>query len=118
MEQIGYEVDPGTLDAVFSALADPTRRAILQRLTKGGATVGEIAKPFEISQPAISRHLRVLENAGLVERGADRQTRPARLTAQPMKDAVAWLEDFRAHWEGRLDQLDQLLPELQPKDIP
>ena len=104
------------LDVVFSALADPTRRAILLQLSKGEATVQDIARPFEISQPAISRHLKVLESAGLVSRSTKRQTRPARLNAAPMKDAVDWLTEFRAHWEGRFDQLDQLLQELQTKD--
>ncbi len=101
------------LDAIFSALADPTRRAILARLSDGAATVNEIAQPFQISQPAISRHLKVLEQAGLVTRGTDRQTRPARLNAAPLSQAVAWLEEFRTHWTGRLDQLDQLLNELK-----
>ena len=118
MEQSSYETDSKALDAVFSALADPTRRAILTRLTKGGATVGEIAQPFAISQPAISRHLRVLEQAGLIRRESKRQTRPAQLNAKPMKDAVQWLEDFRAHWDDRLDELDKLLTDLQTKDRP
>ena len=116
MEQVSYKTDTLALDAVFSALADPTRRAILTRLTRGDATVGEIAQPFEISQPAISRHLRVLERAGLVKRGSDRQTRPARLNALPMRDAVRWLEDFSAHWGDRLDHLDRLLTDLQKKE--
>ena len=107
---------PPNLDAVFAALADPTRRAILLRLAEGEATVQDIARPFEISQPAISRHLKVLENAGLVSRSSDRQTRPARLNAAPMKQAVEWLTDFRAHWDERFDQLDQLLTDLQTKD--
>ena len=104
------------LDAVFGALADPTRRAILLHLAKGEATVQDIARPFEISQPAISRHLKVLESAGLVSRSANRQTRPARLNAAPMKTAIDWLTEFRAHWDDRLDHLDQLLTELQSKD--
>ncbi|MDD9921122.1 MAG: metalloregulator ArsR/SmtB family transcription factor [Boseongicola sp.] len=97
------------LDHVFAALADPTRRAILVRLSKGSATVGDIAKPFEMSQPAISKHLKVLENAGLIERGVDRQMRPATLNAAPMQAAANWLEEFRQFWEGSFDQLDQLL---------
>ena len=97
------------LDHVFAALADPTRRAILVRLSKGSATVGDIAKPFEMSQPAISKHLKVLENAGLIERGVDRQMRPATLNATPMQAAANWLEEFRQFWEGSFDQLDQLL---------
>ncbi len=116
MEHIGYETTPRSLDRVFAALSDPTRRAILMRLGDGEATVQDIAKPFEISQPAISRHLKVLENAGLIKRSTNRQTRPAQLTAGPMKDAVRWLEEFQAHWGARLDQLDQLLNELQEKD--
>ena len=116
MEQGGYTDDPARLDAVFAALADPTRRAILMRLTKGAATVQDISQPFRISQPAISRHLKVLENAGLVSRAVDRQTRPAQLTAAPMQDAIAWLREFRSHWETQLDQLDVLLNELQSKD--
>lgn len=113
MEPIGY--DPA-LDAVFAALADPTRRAILARLGDGSATVGELAEPFSMSQPAVSKHLKVLENAGLISREAKAQTRPARLNAEPMKDAVAWLEAFRDHWAGRLDRLDQLLADLQKED--
>ena len=104
------------LDAVFGALADPTRRAILARLSDGVATVGELAQPFDISQPAISRHLKVLESAGLIHRTTNRQTRPAELRAQPMIQAVQWLEDFRDHWGDRLDHLDQLLSELKTKD--
>lgn len=105
------------LDAVFGALADPTRRAILARLSDGSATVGELALPFDITQPAVSRHLKVLENAGLIQRTANRQTRPAELTAKPLGDAVQWLEVFRSHWEDRLDHLDQLLSELKTKEI-
>jgi DNA-binding transcriptional ArsR family regulator len=113
MEQAGYEPH---LDAVFSALADPTRRAILARLADGEASVGELAAPFAMSQPAVSKHLKVLEQAGLVSRGIDRQRRPARLTAAPMAEAVRYLENFRAHWDSRLDALDDLLQILQ-KDI-
>ncbi|CAN0600748.1 unnamed protein product [Ectocarpus sp. 12 AP-2014] len=114
MEQCRYT--PANLDAVFGALADPTRRAILARLSHGTATVGELAAPFEISQPAISRHLKVLETAGLIKRGLNRQTRPAQLVAQPMSEAVHWLEEFRSHWADRLDTLDQLLSELTEKE--
>lgn len=116
MEQSGYEIKSASLDAVFSALADPTRRAILARLADGKATVGEIGEPFEISQPAISRHLKVLENAGLVDRDSQRQTRPASLNADPMRTAVAWLEEFRDHWTDRMDRLDHLLNELKDKE--
>ncbi len=116
MKQVGYEISSPSLDAIFSALADPTRRAILARLADGTATAGELGKPFEISQPAVSRHLKVLEQAGLIRRGSQRQTRPATLTAEPMQAAVAWLEEFRDHWTVRLDRLDQLLNELTDKD--
>jgi len=101
------------LDVVFAALADPTRRAILAQLSAGEASVNEIASPFEMSQPAVSKHLKVLERAGLVTRAVDQQRRPARLNAAPMKDAVAWLEEFREFWAGSFDQLDGLLADLQ-----
>lgn len=114
MEQSGYK--EANLDAVFGALADPTRRAILARLSQGTATVGELAKPFDISQPAVSRHLKVLETAGLIKRGLNRQTRPAELVARPMSKAVQWLEEFQDHWTDRLDTLDQLLSELKEKE--
>lgn len=113
MEQIGYEAGHKDLDAVFAALADPTRRAILLRLAGGEASVKELAAPFEISQPAVSKHLKVLERAGLVERDVDRQRRPARLKAEPMAAAVRWLEEFRDFWSASLDQLDDLLVELK-----
>jgi DNA-binding transcriptional ArsR family regulator len=102
------------LDATFAALADPTRRAILARLASGEASVNELAEPFDMSQPAISRHLRVLERAGLVSRGRDAQRRPRRLEAQPLKDASDWLETYRRYWEANYRQLDALLAELQP----
>lgn len=113
MEQIGYAETSPNLDAVFAALADPTRRAILGRLARGEASVNELAAPFAMSQPAVSKHLRVLEKAGLVERGIDKQRRPARLQAEPMAQAVAWLEEFREFWSGSFDQLDGLLAELK-----
>lgn len=97
------------LDAVFSALADPTRRAILSRLADGQATVNEIARPFEMSQPAVSKHLKVLEQAGLIERAVEAQRRPARLKAEAMADAVEWLTRFKAFWGDSFDQLDALL---------
>src|SRR5262245_60129273 len=112
MEQVGYST-PRNLDAVFAALADPTRRAILSRLAAGEASVNEIAAPFAISQPAVSRHLKVLEHAGLIERDIDRQRRPARLKAEPMAAAVSWLEQFRRFWSASFDQLDGLLEELK-----
>lgn len=103
----------GDLNAVFAALADPTRRAILTRLAASTATVSELATPFEMSQPAISKHLKVLEQAGLIERTIDKQRRPAKLRAEPMAAAVKWLEEFRAFWSGSFDQLDTLLDELK-----
>ncbi len=108
--------DTPALDAVFGALADPTRRAILARLSDGTATVNELAEPFDITQPAVSRHLKVLEDAGLIQRTIKRQTRPAELTATPLKEAVLWLEAFRDHWDTRLDHLDRLLSELKTKE--
>ena len=113
MERFGYETEPGDLDAVFAALADPTRRAILSRLAAGEASVNELAAPFEMSQPAVSKHLKVLERAGLIERAVDRQRRPARLKAEPMAAAVSWLEAFRRFWSTSFDQLDGLLDELK-----
>lgn len=113
MEQIGYTNTGTDLDAVFAALADPTRRAILTRLSSGDASVNELAEPFEMSQPAVSKHLRVLERAGLVVRAIDRQKRPASLNAEPMADAVRWLTEFRNFWSQSFDQLDSLLNELK-----
>jgi len=113
MERIAYASRGRNLDAVFAALADPTRRAILSRLAGGEASVNEIAAPFEISQPAVSRHLKVLEQAGLIERDVDKQRRPARLKAEPMAAAVRWLEEFKRFWSSSFDQLDGLLGELK-----
>ena len=101
------------LDAVFAALADPTRRAILARLATGEASVNELTAPFDMSQPAVSKHLKVLERAGLVERAIDRQRRPARLRAEPLAAAAAWLEAYRDFWTASFDQLDDLLGELK-----
>ena len=101
------------LDATFSALADPTRRAILKRLARGSATVNELAKPFPISQPAISRHLKVLERAGLVDRKADEQRRLASLNAENLRLASGWLEYFATFWPKNFDQLDGLLSDLK-----
>ena len=109
MEQIGYTHVPSNLDAVFAALADPTRRAILSRLADGQASVNEIAAPFKMSQPAVSRHLKVLERAGLIERDVDGQRRPARLKAEKMVVAVDWLTEFRVFWGTSFDQLDDVL---------
>ncbi len=113
MEQIGYTSAQSNLDAVFAALADPTRRAILMRLADGEASVNEIAAPFEISQPAVSRHLKVLEKAGLIEREVDEQRRPARLNGAKLAVAVNWLEEFRAFWGTSFDQLDDVLDTLK-----
>jgi DNA-binding transcriptional ArsR family regulator len=104
---------PDRLTATFTALADPTRRAILARLAGGEASVLEIAAPFAMSQPAISKHLKVLERAGLISRGRDAQRRPCRLEAQPLAEATGWLERYRELWEGNFARLDALLDELQ-----
>ena len=104
------------LDATFSALADPTRRAILARLASGEASVLELAEPFAMSQPAISKHLKVLERAGLITRGRDRQRRPCRLAARPLAEATDWLEGYRRFWEGSFQQLDALLDELKAEE--
>src|ERR671923_2760983 len=101
------------LSSVFGALADPTRRAILARLTEGDLTVAQLAAPFAVSQPAISRHLKVLERAGLISRGRDAQRRPCRLEARPLKAAADWLEAYRDYWEESYRRLDALLAELQ-----
>ncbi|TVR50030.1 MAG: transcriptional regulator [Gemmatimonadales bacterium] len=106
------------LDDVFSALANPTRRAILARLAQGEASVGELAEPFDMTQPAVSRHLKVLEEAGLISRTRDAQRRPCRLEAAPMAQAAAWLEQYREFWEGRFQRLDALLHELKAADPP
>jgi DNA-binding transcriptional ArsR family regulator len=116
MELGGYGLRPRNLDAVFGALADPTRRAILARLAAGAASVNEIAGPFAISQPAVSKHLKVLERAGLIERAIDQQRRPARLKAEPMAAAVRWLQEFRQFWSSSFDQLDNLLDELKKSE--
>jgi DNA-binding transcriptional ArsR family regulator len=101
------------LDRTFGALADPTRRAILARLAKGEASVTELAEPFEMSLPAVSKHLKVLERAGLVSRGRERQWRPARLRATPLKEVAEWTDPYRRFWEERYDRLDGYLDELQ-----
>ncbi len=116
MELTDYTTTPPDLNAVFAALADPTRRAILSRLTIGEASVNDLAAPFAISQPAVSKHIKVLERAGLVTRDIDRQRRPARLDATNMEAALNWLADFRAFWSKSFDQLDDFLDDLQTKD--
>jgi len=107
---------PDHLSATFSALADPTRRAILARLALGEAAVGELAEPFDMSLPAISKHLKVLERAGLIARGREAQWRPARLEAAPLKDAANWIEHYRRFWEQSLDRLGDYLRELKAKE--
>jgi DNA-binding transcriptional ArsR family regulator len=104
------------LSTTFAALADPTRRAILARLALGETSVGELAKPFDISAPAISKHLKVLERAGLIARGREAQWRPARLEAGPLKDAAKWIEHYRRFWEESLDRLDDYLRKIQAKE--
>ncbi len=101
------------LDRTFAALADPTRRAILARLSAGEATVTDLAEPFDMSLPAVSKHLKVLERAGLVARGRERQWRPARLEAGPLKDIAAWTERYREFWEESYDRLEEYLDKLQ-----
>ena len=113
MEQVGYAKSHENLDAIFAALADPTRRAILSRLATGEASVNELSTPFDMSQPAVSKHLKVLERAGLIERDIDKQRRPSRLKAAPMAAAVGWLEEFKQFWASSFDQLDGLLEELK-----
>jgi DNA-binding transcriptional ArsR family regulator len=103
------------LDATFVALADPTRRAILARLAVGEASVTELAEPFAISQPAISKHLKILERAGLISVGQDAQRRPRRLEGRALAEASAWLEQYRAIWETSFERLDELLEEMQPR---
>jgi len=107
---------PDTLSNTFSALADPTRRAILARLALGELSVTELAEPFEMSMPAISKHLKVLERAGLITRGREAQWRPCTLKAAPLKDAAEWLERYRRFWEESFDRLDDYLRELQARE--
>ena len=116
MQLTGYgRTAPRHLDATFAALADPTRRAILARLATGEASVTELAAPFKMSQPAISKHLKVLERAGLISRSRDAQRRPRRLEAKPLAEATEWLERYREYWEGNYQRLDALLEELKTK---
>jgi DNA-binding transcriptional ArsR family regulator len=114
MEPMGYGIQsPDNLNATFAALADPTRRAILARLASGEASVNELAEPFAMSQPAISKHLKVLERAGLISRGRDAQRRPRQLEARPLAEANQWLENYRQFWEGQFQRLDALLQEMK-----
>ena len=107
---------PDQLSSTFAALADPTRRAIIARLATGDAAVTEIAKPFNMSLPAVSKHLKVLERAGLIARGREAQWRPCRLKAGPLKDADDWLERYRRFWEESFDRLDEYLGEIQKRE--
>jgi DNA-binding transcriptional ArsR family regulator len=114
MQPSGYaRAGRDRLDVTFAALADPTRRAILARLAAGEASVTELAAPFDISQPAISKHLKVLERAGLISRGRDAQRRPRRLEARPLAEATEWLESYRRYWEGNFERLDAVLEGLK-----
>ena len=115
MEPDGYG-GMAVLDATFHALAHPTRRAILARLATGEASVTELAAPFQMSQPAVSKHLKVLEKAGLISRGRDAQRRPCRFEARPLRTATAWLADFQQYWEESYQRLDVLLESLQNDD--
>jgi DNA-binding transcriptional ArsR family regulator len=107
---------PDHLSTTFAALADPTRRAILARLSSGEASVTELAEPFEMSLPAVSKHLKVLERAGLIARGREAQWRPCQLEARPLKDAADWIEHFRRFWTESFDRLDEYLGELKAKE--
>ncbi len=110
----GYgRLTPDRLNATFAALADPTRRAILARLASGEASVTELAEPFDLTQPAVSKHLKVLERAGLISRGKDAQRRPRRLEAAPLAEATDWLERYRQVWEGNFQRLDALLAKMK-----
>src|SRR5262245_27763393 len=114
---MGSEQTPtDPLSATFAALADPTRRAILARLASGECSVTELAEPFDMSMPAVSKHLRVLERAGLIVRRRDAQRRPCRIEAGPLKDVADWAEHYRHMWEQRLDRLDKYLQEVQAKE--
>src|SRR5678809_968463 len=115
MQPVSYESGAGGLDATFAALADPTRRAILARLAAGEASVNELAEPFAMTQPAISKHLKVLERAGLISRDRDAQRRPSRHEPQRLAEASAWLDKYRQFWEASFARLDTVLEELQPR---
>lgn len=105
-----------TLSRTLAAIADPTRRAILARLAKGEATVQELAEPFAMTLPAVSKHLKVLQRAGLIDKRREAQRRPCRLRPEPLRDAAAWIDRYRSHWEARLDRLDEYLTELQARE--
>jgi DNA-binding transcriptional ArsR family regulator len=113
---VKYDMAADQLSSTFAALADPTRRAILARLVSGGASVTELAEPFDISLPAVSKHLKVLERAGLIARGREAQWRPCRLEAGPLKGVADWAEDYRRFWEQTFDRLDDYLRELKTRE--
>ena len=116
MQLVSYaQVPPGSLDATLAALADPTRRAILARLATGEASVKELAEPFEMTQPAVSKHLKVLERAGLISRGRDGQRRPSRIEAKPLEEVADYVERYRRFWEEGFDRLDEYLQELKDR---
>jgi DNA-binding transcriptional ArsR family regulator len=118
MEQSGYgRATPDRLDITFAALANPTRRAILARLASGQVSVSELAEPFSMTQPAVSRHLKVLERAGLISSGSDAQRRPRKLDARPLAEATVWLEGYRKFWEASFARLDGLLNELKAVEM-
>ena len=116
--RVGSPSPPTTLDATFAALADPTRRAILARLASGEASVAELAAPFSMSQPAISKHLKVLERAGLISWSKDAQRRPRKLEAAPLAEATGWLDNYRRYWEENFERLDALLAEMKSMKTP
>jgi DNA-binding transcriptional ArsR family regulator len=116
LQSRNFAADSDRLDATFAALADPTRRAILARLANGEATVNDLAKPFNISQPAISKHLKVLERAGLITKDVDKQRRPRRIEAAPMAEANNWLEKYREFWETNYKRLDDLLSVMKTEE--
>jgi DNA-binding transcriptional ArsR family regulator len=119
MELMGYaHATSPELTSVFAALADPTRRAILDRLSRGEASVMELAEPFKMTQPAVSKHLKVLERAGLISRGRDAQRRPCRLEAKPLADANQWIEQYRRIWEANYQRLDALLDDMKARPKP
>lgn len=113
---VKYRENSDQLSLTFGALADPTRRAMLARLSKGEASVTELAEPFAMSMPAITKHLKVLEKAGLISRGKDAQWRPCHLKAEPLKEVNSWLDQYRKFWEERFDRLDEYLKKIQSEE--
>ena len=116
LQPAGHKTLSTRLDLTFAALADPTRRAILARLALGEASVTELTEPFDMSQPAVSKHLKVLEHAGLIARSRDRQKRPCRLVAKPLAEANGWLEKYREYWEATFQRLDTVLDEMKAEE--